>query len=55
MMHYFDSSAVVKIYLQEIGSDWVETVCLQNSEGEIAISQIAGAEVCAAIHRRHRK
>lgn len=54
MTYYFDSSGVVKIYLEEIGSDWVETICLQNSEGEIAISQIAGAEVCAAIKRRHR-
>jgi hypothetical protein len=54
MTHYFDSSAVVKIYLDEIGSDWVETLCLQNSEGEIGISQIAGAEVFAAINRRHR-
>jgi hypothetical protein len=54
MTHYFDSSAAVKIYLQETGSDWVETVCLQNSEGEIGISQIAGAEVVAAINRRHR-
>ncbi len=54
MIHYFDSSAMVKIYLDEIGSDWVETVCLQNSEGEIGISQIAGAEVAAAINRRYR-
>jgi hypothetical protein len=45
MTHYFDSSGVVKIYLEEIGSDLVETICLQNSEGEIGISQIAGAEV----------
>jgi hypothetical protein len=54
MTYYFDSSSVVKIYLEEIGSDWVETICLQNPEGEIAISQIAGAEVSAAMHRRHR-
>jgi hypothetical protein len=54
MTHYLDSSAVVKVYLDEVGSDWVETICLQNSEGEIGISQIAGAEVVAAINRRHR-
>jgi len=54
MTYYFDSSGVVKIYLEETGSDWVEDICLQNSEGEIAISQIAGAEVTAAINRRHR-
>jgi hypothetical protein len=54
MTHYFDSSAVVKVYLDEIGSDWVEAICLQNFEGEIGISQITGAEVVAAMHRRYR-
>jgi predicted nucleic acid-binding protein len=53
MAHYFlDSSGLVKHYVAETGSGWVQNLC---TPGNIVyISRITGAEVIAAIFRRLR-
>jgi predicted nucleic acid-binding protein len=53
MAHYFlDSSGLVKRYVAETGSGWVQNLC---TPGNIVyISRITGAEVIAAIFRRLR-
>ena len=53
-MHYMDSSALVKIYVEEAGSVWVRNVRERAAMGQIAICEISGAEVFAAFHRRFR-
>jgi len=53
MAHYFlDSSGLVKRYIVEAGSGWVQSLCAPGNA--IYISRITGAEVIAAIFRRLR-
>jgi predicted nucleic acid-binding protein len=53
MPHYFlDSSGLVKRYVAETGSDWMQNLCAPSNT--IYISRITGAEVIAAIFRRLR-
>jgi predicted nucleic acid-binding protein len=53
MAHYFlDSSGLVKRYVAETGSGWVQNLCTPGNA--IYISRITGAEVIAAIFRRLR-
>ncbi len=49
-----DSSALVKIYIGEPGSVWIREIYEEAKAYEILISEIAGAEVFAALHRRFR-
>jgi len=53
-MYYLDSSAIVKIYLSEAGSEWVRKLRYRSRRVEIAICEIVGAEVFAAFYRRFR-
>jgi predicted nucleic acid-binding protein len=55
MAHYFlDSSGLVKRYVAETGSGWVQSLCAHDTGNIIYISRITGAEVIAAIFRRLR-
>jgi predicted nucleic acid-binding protein len=56
---YFDSSAIVKLYLREAGSRWVDQIYTNRDQAgnlthQIAISKIGIVEVSAAISRRQR-
>src|SRR5262245_57001540 len=51
---YLDSSALVKRYVQEIGSAWVSTSTNSGSGNLLYISPITGVEVVAAIARKAR-
>jgi hypothetical protein len=51
---FFDSSALVKYYVNEVGSSWVESIIDAQPPNEITIAQITGVEVVAAIARRVR-
>lgn len=53
-MHYLDSSAVVKSYINEAGSAWMRSFRRRHQKGELIICEISGAEVFAALHRRSR-
>jgi predicted nucleic acid-binding protein len=53
-VHFLDSSALVKRYIQETGSAWVRTLCQQTQPEDLYIARIAGAEVVSAIARRGR-
>lgn len=50
--YYFDSSALVKYYVNEVGSNWVETIIDAHPPNEIVVAQITGVEVIAALARR---
>jgi hypothetical protein len=54
MIYYCDSSAVVKIYLDEAGSADMKLLCRNVPSGNIFINAIAGSEVLSALHRRFR-
>jgi len=51
--YFFDASALVKRYLQEVGSDWIRQV-IAEGEPRIFISSLSGVEVLAAIMRKGR-
>jgi uncharacterized protein len=52
--YFFDSSALVKYYVNEVGSVWVEALIDAQPPNEITIAQITGVEVVAAVARRVR-
>jgi len=51
---FFDSSALVKRYLTEIGSTWVAAQINPGSNNVIVIAEITRVEVAAALAARHR-
>lgn len=53
MNFYLDSSALVKLYIDEVGSDRIKGIVF-SEKNNIFISKIAGAEVAAAFSRRNR-
>lgn len=53
MNFYLDSSALVKLYIDEVGSDRIKEIIF-SEKNNIFISKIAGAEVAAAFSRRNR-
>lgn len=57
--YYFDTSAVVKLYVSEVGSAWVERIVSQRDEQNgfahtIAFVKIGIVEAAAALTRRQR-
>lgn len=53
--YFLDTSALVKYYLDEVGSDWVEQIIDEQPPNEILLAQVTGAEMIAAITRRSRQ
>lgn len=52
--YYFDSSALVKKYLKESGSSWVQSLFASQQMHEIYLAHVAGPELLAAFHRKIR-
>lgn len=52
---FLDSSGLVKRYIAETGSTWVQSVTNSTSGNECYIAQITGAEVVSAVTRRLRR
>ncbi len=51
---FLDSSAIVKRYIAETGSQWMSDLMAPGSQNDLYIAVVAGAEVVAAIARRVR-
>ena len=51
---FFDSSAPVKYYVREVGSNWVTGIVDAQPPNKIVIAQITGVEIIAALARRVR-
>jgi hypothetical protein len=54
-VYYFDSSAIVKRYINEVGTVWVMATTDLAAGHEIVVSLLARAEVPAAIFKRRRE
>jgi len=52
--YYFDSSALVKRYVTETGTIWVNNLCTPASGHTVYIVRITGVEIIAALSRRVR-
>jgi len=53
-VYLFDSSAIVKRYVQESGTGWVQGLAHPRSGNLIYLARITAVEVCGAIARRRR-
>jgi predicted nucleic acid-binding protein len=51
---FFDSSAIVKRYIAEVGSDWIAGLMAPTARNAVYIGVVSGAEVVAAFVRRRR-
>ena len=51
-VYFFDSSALVKRYVAEIGSSWVLSLCNPNLKNNVFIAAITAVEITAAVSRR---
>ena len=52
--YFLDTSALVKRYVPEIGSDWILSITDPATDNHLAISQITWVEVHSALARRLR-
>jgi len=56
MTHYFlDSSALIKRYVVEIGTNWVRSIALPTSGNTVIVSHIIQVEVVSGTMRRKRE
>ncbi|HKQ53050.1 MAG TPA: type II toxin-antitoxin system VapC family toxin [Pyrinomonadaceae bacterium] len=53
-VYFLDSSAIVKRYVEEAGTDWVIGITSPEKDDSIYVARITGAEVVSAIARRGR-
>jgi len=53
-IYFFDSSAIVKYYVREQGSDWVTRILDPSVRHQIHVARVSGVEVIAAIAKRIR-
>ena len=53
-VYYFDTSALVKIYIEEDGSAWVREIAELERGNTIHIAHITGPETIAALFRKVR-
>jgi predicted nucleic acid-binding protein len=53
--YQFDASAIVKRYVDEVGSDWVRAIVDPGSGNVISIADVTRAEVASAMARRARE
>jgi len=51
---YFDTSGLVKRYISENGSTWVNNICTPTSGNRVFIAEITALEIVSAITRRSR-
>jgi uncharacterized protein len=53
--YYADSSALVKRYVTEIGSGWVQTLCDPAAGHILALAQVGPVEIAAALGVKQRQ
>ena len=52
--YFFDSSAVVKLYVGEVGTAWLKSLTAQHMQHRFSIARITHVEVVSALARRGR-
>lgn len=52
--YFFDSSALVKRYVNETGSTWVDATTDPNTGAHVYVAAITGVEVVAALARKQK-
>lgn len=53
--YFLDTSALLKRYVPEAGTDWIQAITDPSSQNLLFVSQITWVEFCSAIARRQRE
>lgn len=53
--YFLDTSALVKCYVPEVGSVWVQGICAKTTGNLIVVARITWVEVLSALARRQRE
>jgi uncharacterized protein len=53
--YFLDSSAVVKRYITETGSGWIQQLTAQSANNQLFLARITWVEVLSALSRRQRE
>ncbi len=53
-VYFFDTSGIVKRYIREMGTAWVQAVTAQTAGNLIFLARITAVEVTSAVTRRQR-
>jgi predicted nucleic acid-binding protein len=54
-LYFLDSSALVKRYVAETGSTWIQTITATQANNQLIITRITWVEVLSALARRQRE
>ncbi len=54
-VYFLDSSALVKRYVTETGSTWIQTLAAPGAQNSLIIARITWVEVLSALARRQRE
>jgi hypothetical protein len=54
-LFFLDSSALVKRYVTEVGSDWIRSLTHPSTPNQLIIARITWVEVLSALARRRRE
>lgn len=52
---FFDTSAIAKRYVPEVGSSWIQGLTIEPTENTIVISRLTTVELVSALTRRQRE
>jgi uncharacterized protein len=54
-VYFLDSSALLKRYVPEVGTAWVQAIVDPQNQNPLFVAHIAWVEVCSAVARRQRE
>ena len=54
-IYFLDSSALVKRYIVEVGSTWIQSICRQETQNTLVVARITWVEVLSAFARLQRE
>jgi uncharacterized protein len=54
-IYFFDSSALVKRYVPEPGTGWIQSLAMAGAGHQIFVARITWVEVLSALARRQRE
>jgi uncharacterized protein len=54
-IYFLDSSAIVKRYVRELGSNWIRQITHSDADSQLFIARITWVEVLSALARRQRE
>jgi uncharacterized protein len=54
-VYFLDSSALLKRYVPEVGTGWIQSIADPQNQGRLIVAHIAWVEVYSAVSRRQRE